>query len=85
MTVYFLSRKSRPNVRRGQQAIVLACLQAAGHGKTLDQLARECLQRGYATTFKQAPRPKHLKMETARSILYHLIALDDLVGSEEAE
>lgn len=85
MTVYFLTRDSRPEVQRGQRAILFECLQPAETKKTLDQLVSECLRRDYASTFRKAPKPEHLKMETARSILYHLIEMESLVGSEEVK
>lgn len=83
MTVYFLTRESRPGVPRGQRAIIFGCLQPAGSRKALDQLVDECLQSDYATTFRHAPKPQHLRMETARSILYHFIEMDGLIGSEK--
>jgi len=58
-------------------------LQPAGSKKTLDELVTACLSMGYENTFKQPPQPKHRKMKTAESILYHMIEMDSLVASEE--
>ena len=83
MTVYFLTRASSPGASRGQREKVLVSLQPHGKKKTLDELVIDCLKQDYARTFREAPKPEHLKMETARSILYHLIEMGDLIGSED--
>jgi hypothetical protein len=80
MIVYFLtSRVDPPKDLRSQKAKVLDGLQPSGTRVTLDQLVSTCLARDYAVTFKTPPNPEHLEMETARSILYHLIQLGPLI------
>jgi hypothetical protein len=83
MEVYFLTRESLPEIQSGQRAVVVACLQPPGAKRTLDELVSECLKRDYPKYFKKIPKPEHLKMVTARSILYHLIEMESLIGIGE--
>lgn len=83
MQVYFLTRASLPETKRGERSAVVDCLQPPGTRRTLDELVSECLKRNYSQHFKQIPKLEHLKMVTARSILYHLIEMGSLIGTEE--
>jgi hypothetical protein len=83
MQVYFLTRESLPTHQRGERAVVIDCLQPPGARKTLDELVSECLKRDYPQHFKKIPKPEHLKMVTARSVLYHLIEMGSLIGIGE--
>ena len=66
-----------------QEGKILASLKQSGARITLDELVTACLALDYEDTFNQRPKREHLKMKTAESILYHLIGLDSLIGSEE--
>lgn len=81
--VYFLTRESLSSVQEGQRKIILACLSPPGTRRTLDDLVKECLRRGYAATFKQAHTGGDLRIFTAKSILYHIERMGSLMGCED--
>jgi hypothetical protein len=86
MKVYFLNRESLPHVKRGQQCIIVCCLQPAGTRKTLKQLVSDCLSRDYAMRFKRVHVGKDLEEFTAKSILYHfnIRRLGSVIGTHES-
>jgi hypothetical protein len=83
MQVYYLNRESLPRVKRGQQTIIVQCLQPVGTRKTLSQLANDCLSQNYAVRFKRIHVGKDLTEFTMRSILYHFhqTPLGSLIGT----
>jgi hypothetical protein len=71
MQGYYLDRDSLPHVQRGQQTIIVQCLQPSGTRKSLSQLVKDCLSQNYAVTFKRTHVGKDLTEFTQKSILYH--------------
>ncbi len=83
MRIYYLNRESLPHVKRGQQTIIVQCLQPAGTRKNLSQLVEDCLSQNYAVTFKRTHVEKDLTEFTMRSLLYHFhqTRLGSVVGT----
>ena len=68
---FTLKTKAWPKLQQGQMEIVFRSLQPFGSEHSLEDLVKECVSRGYKSTFKDPNTDIH------RSILYHLNLLHE--------
>lgn len=68
---FTLTTDGWPKLQEGQMEIVFRSLQPFGSEHSLEDLVRECISRGYKSTFKDP------NTDIRKSILYHLNLLNE--------
>jgi len=63
---FALKTKAWPKLQQGQMEIVFRSLQPFGSEHSLEDLVKECVSRGYQSTFKDP------NTDIRKSILYHM-------------
>jgi len=74
---FALTTTGWPKLQEGQMEIVFRSLQPFGSDHSLEDLVRECMSRGYRSTFKDP------NTDIRKSILYHLNLLCELGSVKE--
>ena len=68
---FALTTDGWPKLQEGQMEIVFRSLQPFGSEHSLEDVVRECISRGYKSTFKDP------NTDIRKSILYHLNLLNE--------